>query len=78
MCTTVWSARAEISTQRELAILVGTSVKRLPLAGYGYTERSLIGRSCLCPIDVGKALAAAGLFYERDDTGDYVVLKAEG
>ncbi|GCD59965.1 hypothetical protein WSS15_16870 [Acetobacter pasteurianus] len=43
----------EAETQYELAKALKMRVKDLPLLE-GYTERSLVGNSCLCPIDMHK------------------------
>jgi len=79
MCIMVWLPNGrEVGTQRVFAKLVGLSVKRLPLwssrSGVAsYTERSLVGRCCLCPVDVGKAMTDAGMRWHREDNGDYIV-----
>lgn len=79
MCTTVWGKDgSEYGTQYEFSKLVGVAVKRLPLfrshdGVVNYTEQSLVGRSCLCPVDAAKAMNDAGIKWKREDTGDYVI-----
>lgn len=74
MCMTVYepARKADYGNQRELAERLGVSVKRLPL-GTGYDDRALLGRMCLCPIDVEAALTTAGIAFRRDDTGDIIL-----
>ena len=78
MCTTVWGEEVEYDTQCAFAKLVGVPVKRLPLfrsrgGAVNYTEQSLVGRCCLCPVDVEKAMTDADIKWKREDTGDYVI-----
>lgn len=79
MCTTVWTPEGrDVGSQYEFGKLVCVPVKRLPLVTrsdglVSYTDRSLMGRCCLCPIDIGKALSDAGFKWHQDDCGDYVI-----
>jgi hypothetical protein len=75
MCTVVHERRAEYATQYELAKRLGVPVKRLPLLP-GYPETALLGRVCLCPVDLDAALNRAGIAFTRDAVGDLIIHKS--
>lgn len=83
MCITVRTVDGRhVGSQYEFSKLAGVTVKRLPLwraedGAVMHSERSLIGRGCLCPIDIAKALSEARLKWRREDDGNFVIEAAD-
>ncbi len=71
MCTQVKLPDGRtLSTQREFADWLGKRVARLRTLP-GHDERALLGRMCLCPVDLETELI--GHAWHRDECSDLVV-----
>jgi hypothetical protein len=74
MCVRVYNSDTRDSTDnpRELAEMLGLSVKQLPVDNnYG----QLIPESCLCQVDVKKACELAGYHYTENQDFEPVISK---
>lgn len=68
-------SRWDVATsQYQFSKFLDVPVRSLPL-NEGYDETDLVGNSCLCPIDIKKALDDAGHRFERSshDSCSFIV-----